>query len=101
MRHHRIHFEEDDTTFAADAYRVAGFSGVACYVLGWETEPTEDTEWDGIEERTGRVVVVMVGDDARHVVDEDDVTPLDRAAYCGECGQMGCTHDGYDRDDED
>ena len=101
MRHHRIHFEEDDETFSADAYRVAGFSGVACSVLGWETEPTEDTEWDGIEERTGRVVVVMVGDDARHVVDEDDIAPLDRAAYCGACGQMGCTHDGYDRDDED
>jgi len=98
MRNRRPHYEEDDATFTAEAYTVAGWGrGIAFSVLGWETEPTEDTEWDGIEERTGRVVCVMVGDDTRHTVDADDLTPLDRAAYCGECGQVGCTHDGYDR----
>ena len=96
----RQHYESDDETFPADAYVVAGWgAGIAFRVLGWQTEPDEDTEWSGIEERTGRLIVVMVGDDAHHSVDPDDVTPLDRKDYCGECGQVGCAHDGYDRDD--
>lgn len=97
---HRVHFEEDNVTFPADAYRVKGFSGAACYVRGWEVEPDDDTEWTGIEERTGRIVITMVGDDHRYVVDEEDITPLDRGRYCGECGQIGCAHDGYDRSEE-
>jgi hypothetical protein len=38
------HYESDDVTFSADAYRVSGYGGIAWYVLGWETEPDEDTE---------------------------------------------------------
>ena len=95
----KTRYESDNTTFPAEAYKVAGWDGVAFRVYGWETEPTEDTVWDGCEERTGRVVVVMIGDDARHVVDLEDITPLDREAYCGECGQMGCVHDGLDREE--
>lgn len=96
------HYESDDTHFSADAYTVRGYSGIAFYVLGWETEPDEDTEWSGMENRTGNVVVVMIGDDRRHIVEESDVTPLDREAYCGVCGQIGCGHDGLDRsEDED
>jgi hypothetical protein len=68
--------------------------GIAFYALGWETEPDEDTHWSGIENRTGRVVVVMVGDDRHFAEDPEDLTPLDREAYCGECGQVGCAHDG-------
>src|SRR5262249_51371969 len=94
----RPHYEEDDATFSAPAYTVDGWGGVAWYARGWETAPTEDTEWDGIEERTGKVVMTMVGDDRRFVVDLDDITPLEREAYCGECGQVGCTHDGVDRE---
>lgn len=93
----RTHYEADDTTFDADAYTVLGYAGIAFYVLGWEVEPDEDTEWSGIEARTGRVVVVMIGDDHRYVVDEEDIAPLEREAYCGECGQIGCGHDGLDR----
>lgn len=93
-------FEEDDATFDADAYRVRGYRGVACYVLGWETEPDEDTEWSGYEQRTGRVVCVMVGDDSRFCVDVDDVEPMAREDYCGGCGQVGCTADAYDRGDD-
>lgn len=92
--------EADSETFIADAYSVRGYSGIAWYVLGWETEPDEDTEWSGMEERTGRVVAIMVGDDSKFSFDEDDVEPLEREDYCGECGQVGCTHDGYDREDE-
>lgn len=99
--HRRPHYETDDTTFHADAYTVRGYSGIAFYVRGWETEPDDDTEWSGMENRTGRIVVTMVGDDRRIVVDEDDITPIDRKAYCSECGQIGCSHDGLDRSEDE
>ena len=53
----------------------------------------EDPEF----ERTGRVVVVMIGDDKQHLVDPEDLVALDEDAYCHECGQIGCCHDGRDR----
>lgn len=84
------HVEEDETKFSADAYRVIGDNGCAWRVLGWETEPNEDTEWSGIEERTGRVAVVMVGDDRKFFVDEEDLQPISDEEYCGSCGQIGC-----------
>lgn len=93
----RAHYETDDAAFPADAYRVNGYGGVAWYVMGWETEPTEDTEWDGYEERTGNVVARMVGDDRNFVFAPDELTPLEREEYCGVCGQIGCGHDGLDR----
>lgn len=100
MARGRVHYETDKATFNAEAYTVKGWRGIAFYVLGWETEPDEDTEWSGYEARTGQVVVVMVGDDKHHVVDESDITPLDRKAYCGVCGQIGCAHDGMSRDED-
>jgi hypothetical protein len=93
----RKHYETDVATFPAEAYTVAGWRGVAWYVLGWETEPDEDTEWTGIEERTGRVVCRMVGDDQHHGIDPADLAALPREDYCAVCGQVGCSHDGYDR----
>ena len=72
--------------------------GVAWRILGWETQPDEDTEWTGIEERTGRVVARMVGDDSLFVYELEDFEPLVREEYCGECGQIGCMHDGLDRE---
>jgi hypothetical protein len=91
-------YERDDAAFPADAYTVAGWDArIAWYVRGWEVEPDENTEWTGIMERTGRVVVTMVGDDRRFAVEPEDVTPLDREDYCGICGQVGCSHDGLDR----
>ena len=93
----RKHYESDDKHFSADAYTVEGHRGIAWYVLGWETEPDEDTEWSGQEQRTGRVIAVMVGDDRRWVFDEGEIKPLPRESYCGSCGQVGCQHDGYDR----
>jgi len=95
------HYETDDETFNADAYTVKGYQGIAFHVLGWETEPDEDTEWSGYENRTGNVLAVMVGDDKRHKVDPEDLIPIARKDYCGECGQMGCQHDGLDRTDDD
>jgi hypothetical protein len=110
MRTKRPAYETDDETFPADAYTVRGHGGVAWYVMGWETEPgpcewydDDAGEWVYDEEpeevRTGRVVCVMVGDDSRFTFDPEDVAPLAREAYCGSCGQMGCTADGYDRED--
>jgi hypothetical protein len=95
------HYEEDRETWPAEQnYTVKGFPGIAFYApLGWETEPDEDTEWSGCENRTGRVVMVMVGDDYHHKVDPEDISPLKRSAFCGECGQIGCHCDGYDGDD--
>jgi len=101
MKHHRIHYESDDQAFPADAYRVRGYQGVAFHARGWETVPDEDTEWSGCENRTGHVVVTMIGDDQRIVVDPEDLTPIDREEYCGECGQLGCRHDGLDRSEKE
>ena len=96
----RVHYEIDDKAFPEDAYSVGwhgGCDGIAWYVLGWETEPDIDTEWSGIMNRTGLIVCVMVGDNKHFLFDIDDISPFEREAYCGECGQIGCSHDGYDR----
>lgn len=110
-------------------YRCKDFGGVAVRVRGWQLEPMSeagverwlresmpeghDTDEDGDPiwhapegddwpwERTGRVIVVMVGDDddARHAVDPGDLTPLRGSEYCQECGQIGCSHVTVDDDD--
>jgi hypothetical protein len=105
----RVTYEED-RALPQSAVRVRGYSGVAFRVMGWRTEPGECEWFDGEEwvydpepepVRTGELVVRMVGDDYLHVVDEGDVEPLARREYCAECGQIGCSHDGYDDDDDD
>ena len=88
----RRHYEQDDKSFPADSYAVRQYPGVAFYVLGWETEPDEDTEWSGYEVRTGNVLAVMIGDDYRHSVDPEDITPLEESDFCHSCGQIGCGH---------
>jgi hypothetical protein len=75
-----------------DRFRVDGYPGVAFYVHDRERAATEDTWWDGIEEETGRVLMVIVGDDRTFAVEPDDLTPLEREDYCSECGQIGCGH---------
>lgn len=107
-------YEEDSAAFPADYYTVRQYRGVAFQVYGWEleygtewvtdetAEPDENGELPMCEEeyerRTGMVIAVMVGDDYKHKVDPEDLTPLDREAFCGECGAIGCTHDGLDRE---
>ena len=88
----RPNYEADEKAFPASAYTVAGYRGIAWHAYGWETQPTDDTEWDGIEERTGLVVCVMVGDDRRFTFEPEELTPLRDDDYCGTCGQIGCTH---------
>ena len=89
------HYEEDNETWPDNAYRVTGHDGIAWHVLGWKTAPDEDTEWTGIEERTGQAVCMMIGDDRKWTFDPDDIKPLSRGEYCGECGQIGCHGDAY------
>ena len=88
-------WEIDNETFSADYYRVTGWPAISFYVLGWETEPDEDTEWTGIEARTGNVIAVMVGDDYRHSIDPDDLKPIESDEFCHSCGQIGCSHNAY------
>jgi hypothetical protein len=85
---------EDAPEYSEDAYQVDGHR-IAYYVLGWETEPDEDTHWSGYENRTGRLVMVMVGDDHHWSVDPEDVTTLEPEAFCRTCGQVGCGRNVY------
>lgn len=84
---------------SGDVVKVEGFSGVAFRVIGPETEPDEDTEWSGYEVETGRIECHMVGDDRIFTFEPDDLEPLEELAYCHVCGQIGCAHDGIDRED--
>lgn len=77
-----------------DRFQVEGYGGIAWYCAGVETAPDEDTIWTGIEEPTGRVCMVMVGDDRVFSIDPEDVTPIADEDYCHVCGQIGCTGDG-------
>ncbi len=85
----KIPFETDDTAFPADAYRVRRWRGIAWWVMGWELDVDEAT---GASRRSGNVVAVMVGDDQPYTFSPDDLTPVSRFEYCGECGQIGCGH---------
>lgn len=63
----------------SDRFTVTEYPGVAFYVCGVNHESA---------------TVVMVGDDATHIVDPDDLTKIDSDAYCHGCGQLACTGDG-------
>jgi hypothetical protein len=89
-------YEPDNESFPADYYTVKGWQGIAYVVLGWETEPDEDTHWSGYETRTGSVIAVMVGDDYHRRIDPDDLTPLESDEFCHDCGQIGCCHNVYE-----
>jgi hypothetical protein len=98
----RTNYERDPEKFSGRYQEIGGVK-VAWIILGWETEPEIDPKFPDDDEpeevRTGRVVACMVGDDSLFVFEEDELVPLPRENYCSECGQIGCTHDGYDRSD--
>ena len=67
------------------------FANARCRGLAYEVVGFDD----------GNIVGVMVGDDQREVIDVRDCERLiAREDYCGECGQTGCTQDGYSREEE-
>ena len=83
------HRYETDAQFNDTRYRELG-GGSAWYIIGWEVEATEDTEWSGDYKRTGNVLAVLVGDDRVDSMDPDDLEPIAEDSYCSGCGQIGC-----------
>ena len=90
-------------------YSVEGYKGIAFYLIGYATinEPVicfcQDEDGNEYEQETGEyeqvedkdyVIAVMVGDNRKHKVSIDDITPLSEEDYCHVCGQIGCKHDG-------
>jgi hypothetical protein len=78
-------------------FKVKRWPAVAVVALGYFAEyPEQDGEdFDPEPELVAdesRIVVVMVGDDKRHVVDASDLIELAEDAYCPSCGQVGCGH---------
>ena len=43
---------------------------------------------------------VMYGDDSKHLIELSCLVAIDRERFCGECGQIGCQHDGLEREDD-
>ena len=70
--------------------QISAYKGLACWIVGDQTEPDQDTEWTGIETKTGRLVARMVGDDHLFICDPEDISTLDDSDFCSECGQVGC-----------
>lgn len=75
-------------------YEYRYMPGVAVRLTMW----TDEDGFDHLVDDGGFVRVIMVGDDAVHTVDPDDLRTLDDLDYCAECGQIGCTHDGRERE---
>jgi hypothetical protein len=92
-------------------YKVQGWPGIAVWIKGWMTEQVEEdpylicddeigecdhqsemcwTEGDTSIVEGNMLRVVMVGDDAEHIVDPDDLVVIDDEDYCSHCGQIGC-----------
>lgn len=55
----------------------------------WLDSVSRDEEPEFEDDET-RVHAHMVGDDRDHIIDVDDLTPLDDDDYCPGCGQIGC-----------
>ena len=78
------------------------YRGVAFYVQRNDVELVYDDDWnhdepwsnDEPEEVTvpDRFVCTMVGDDREHIIDVEDLEPLDEDHFCPGCGQTGCGH---------
>lgn len=78
---------DDGDSFVGTAVTVESYKGVAFRIDAVSLPfPAE------------RVQAHMIGDDRTFEFDRDEVVVLEREAFCGECGQIGCTHDGLDRD---
>lgn len=78
-------------------YAVAGYDGIAWSRIGPEMvdEFDEDTgenvtEWSGYQVPTGKIEMVMVGDDRVFTFDPKDITKIAEEDYCPGCGQIGC-----------
>lgn len=89
-------------------YQAQSLPGVAVRLVGFTTTTdevvdlvcTDDHDHDrdcyllDVEEvvDTDTAIAVMVGDDRRHHVPTDELTPLTGDDFCPGCGQTGCGH---------
>lgn len=76
--------EDEEVTDGPYLNKTVKFSGCAADVVA-----DDGVTW---------VTVVMVGDDTRHRMPREDCEFLEEEDYCAECGQIGCTHDGRERE---
>ncbi|TNF82081.1 MAG: hypothetical protein EP299_01795 [Acidobacteria bacterium] len=78
-----------------DHVQVKGFPGVAFWFVGYAERRVLDP-WDPLQDTYdidhSTAVVRAVGDDLDREIDMDRLEPLDRDAFCGGCGQIGCGH---------
>lgn len=81
-----VHYSEWTGPLVGKHVEIENYRGIAFVVTRHSTETEE-------------VIAVMVGDDRDWRFPVTDVTELARQDFCGECGQIGCTHDGLDRPD--
>lgn len=77
--------------WAGRLWAVDSLPGLAFRHCGFVRSP--DYEESGEIDDT-QVIVVAVGDDYRHTVPTESLSVLPDGAACGQCGQLGCTHDG-------
>lgn len=76
-------------------FRVKRWPAVAVVAMGYFAEypePSEEDQEPELMSDESRIVVVMVGDDKRHIVAASDLIPLNEDEFCPECGQIGCGH---------
>lgn len=73
-------------------YHVAGYEGVAFYLLGYVKDDKTDCCCGDPDcgADHDRVSAVMVGDDRVHLLEVSDLTKLEDHEYCPSCGQIGC-----------
>ena len=83
--------------FKGIALRISGYPKVWVPYTSLEidddgNEYEEDSgEWK-LDETSGSIYVVMVGDDYKNLVDVSDLTVISEDDFCDGCGQIGCGH---------
>ncbi len=98
QRYESKDYRDQPDDFDDKHYTVAGYStGIAWFVRGYVPAGWDDDDRIYYGWLDDQVHAIMVGDDRVFTVDVDDLTEIDELAFCHECGQVGCGHDGLDR----
>lgn len=81
-------------------YMLNDWKGCAYWILGWQLEYSEESieeDEDGNTiysepelQRTGRLIVCMVGDDRFETCEPEELTPIEEDEFCPGCGAIGC-----------
>lgn len=76
-------------------FKVSYYDGIAFFFHSEETV-IEGHDWCYEDEvPTGNAIMIMVGDNYKHIVDPEDIETIPDDAYCRDCGQIGCRHNVY------